>query len=163
MVDGQRVAGRFHKVGFADGENVEFVGEMSGNTFAAMAARSLKQRLIWMLPYHERGELAHRSSNRKWSLLTSGIGAGLFCGFMLWNGAWDVNEPLWLFPTVVGFFFIICLGVNIFARSFFTRYGYAATPILEAFGFANPAKQICTRSTAQRERKSSKPQIKELR
>lgn len=140
LIDEKRVVGKFHKVGFKSGDYIEFVVSQSSDVFVALAARNPEQRLIWMLPYHERGEMAHRRSNVRWTwILSVGAGSGVTL-FAWWNLPHQPDAPLWVFPTIFFGITSICLAVNIFARSFFKRYGSAATPILEALGFDNPAE-----------------------
>jgi hypothetical protein len=137
MLDGQRVAGRFHRIGFANGEEVEFVGSQSGDAFAAVAARSPQRRMIWALPHHERGEIAQKRQGRKWSWVLSVIASvGGALAVTPLNGTESLLEVFIMFMVLLPIFLLIC----VFVRSFVSRYGEAATPIFEALGFEKPAQ-----------------------
>ncbi len=139
LLDGQRVTGKFYKVGFKNNEEIEMIVQPGGEVVAVLAARSPTQRLIWMLPYYERGEVAHRRNHRKWTWITSTAGCVLPFGFWIMMEG-EGAGPWWFLPTEMLGTFVICFAVNVFARSFFTHYGYATTPILEALGFDDPVE-----------------------
>jgi hypothetical protein len=77
LVESTRVIGRFHKVGFEDGDDIEFAGDFEQGVFWALAARAPTRRLVWVLPHHERGEAAYRSHSCYWTWSLS-LTAGLF-------------------------------------------------------------------------------------
>jgi hypothetical protein len=59
-VGGRRIAGRFSKVTFKNGDKVDVVGESQlDETVAAMAVRRRSSRMLWMFPHCSRGGRAH--------------------------------------------------------------------------------------------------------
>ena len=111
LVDGKRVVGRFHRVGFRDGDEVEFVCVQSGDNYA-VAARDPNSRVIWTLPYHERGEQAQRRNAMKWMWIIA-IAMGIFVTIFCWHITLSDphDAPLWFFP--VNFFVGIAIWLVI--------------------------------------------------
>jgi hypothetical protein len=138
VVNGLPLAGHFHKVGFTEGEEVEFVIEEQNGGGIVHAARSPNQRILWMLPYQTRGHLAQKKSDWKWTWILSLI--SLFLVFLSETFFFDrdKNEPiiyqLWFY---LGIFSVVFL-INAAIRRRFTHFAKSATDVLGAFGYPNP-------------------------
>lgn len=60
LVNGKRLMGCFHSASFKEGEEIVFVVTPTSAGYMVAAARSPARRLLWMPPYHERGEIARK-------------------------------------------------------------------------------------------------------
>jgi hypothetical protein len=138
VVNGLPLAGHFHKAGFTEGEDVEFVIEERNGGGIVHAARSPSQRILWMLPYQTRGHLAQKKSDWKWtwilSLLTGLIATIAMRLYLPFTG----NEPAWILPTFFGLSFSMVGLVNFLVRRRFTHFAESATLVLQALGYTNP-------------------------
>jgi len=138
VVNGLPLAGHFHKAGFTDGENVEFVIEEKSGGGIVHAARSPSQRMLWMVPYQTRGHVAQKKSDWKWtwilSLLTGLIATIAMRLYLPFTG----NEPAWILPTFFGLSFSMVGLVNFLVRRRFTHFSESATVVLQALGYTNP-------------------------
>lgn len=137
VVEGNRLAGRFHRVGFKDGDDVEFVCDRMGDVQAVLAARDPNKRLLWTLPYHARGDAAQNKMAIKWIIGFSLVASSATMLISLPSeSSRQFSEGLMEFVPM----FLICLAVGFFVRSFFVRHGKAATSIFAALGYKNPSQ-----------------------
>ncbi|MDW5416319.1 putative type VI secretion system effector [Iodobacter sp. CM08] len=138
-LDEKRVAGRFYKIGFKDGEEIEFVVEKEGDIYAVLAARSANQRLIWMLPQHLRGEKAHFKNDIKWTVICSIFGPIVFSILLYILAPESIPEVhLWRHPIPLGVAFVLSFLGSVISRYYFSRFGKATTPIFAALGYEHP-------------------------
>jgi hypothetical protein len=147
MVDGQRISGRFSKVTFKDGDEVEVVIEPQWDrTQSALAVRRLSDRTLWMLPHCSRGTSAHRRyAFRLFPRLLVGILIllGGSAGVLEWrSGAIADRSGGLLFDATL-------IGANAFfvAAYFSIRYAQTWRPhaaraeaILIALGYRDPSR-----------------------
>lgn len=153
LVNGTRLMGCFHSASFKEGEEIVFVVTSTSAGYVVAAARSPARRLLWMPPYHERGEIAQNKSKWKWSLILSFIGALAFILFVLFVDTHPEQEQLWHYFVAFAGAFVVLLVMNLLVRAPFKKFGPATTPILAAFGFAAPAEMDLHKvSRAARER-----------
>lgn len=133
-VNGVPLTGRFYRVGFQEGDMIEFVVIMSDRKGEVYAARSQQSRLIWTLPYHTRGHRAQLHHDIKSSLIISAVGTLLLAGLSYYEGfAADTGELI-----LSLFFFTILLSGNFVSRWPFYRSSKDATKIFRAIGFTDP-------------------------
>lgn len=146
MVDGQRISGRFSKVTFKDGDEVEVVIEPQWDrTQSALAVRRLSDRTLWMLPHCSRGTVAHRRyAFRLFPRLLVGLLVllGGSAGVMEWRSGHVDHFLMWRF-------FAGLIGVNalVMAAYFSVRFAQAWRPhaaraeaILTALGYRDPCR-----------------------
>jgi hypothetical protein len=146
MVDGQRVSGRFSKVTFKDGDEVEVVIEPQWDgTQSALAVRRLSDRILWMFPHCSRGMLAHRAFSRRlfgWLVLGFMLFSGLFIVIMEWSSAESTNVR---FLEFVG---TLYAGLSLVAAlygsiRFFAQWkpmALQAEAIFAALGYREPSR-----------------------
>lgn len=145
-VGGQRISGRFSKVTFKDGDEVEVVIEPQWDgTQSALAVRRLSDRVLWMLPHCSRGTGAHgHYAFRLFPRLLVGFLA-LFCGaagVMEWRSGHVDHFRMWRFFTGL-------IGVNaLFMAAYFSiRYAQTWRPhaaraeaIFAVLGYREPSR-----------------------
>lgn len=140
LVNGTRIVGKFHKVGFSDGEVVEFVlqEDVETGTLVCRAARSEARRILWMMPYCSRGHVAQKRSSVKWSFIFA-LGATVVAAIAEHVFTQDVpNEPLLSIAMFYLATFIGMLVVNLAARSRFYPHAHSATEVFASLGYPNP-------------------------
>jgi hypothetical protein len=70
-VNGIPIVGKFHSVGFKEGDNMEFVLSEHDGIAISYGARCEKKRMLWMPPHHIRGHQAQSRYDIKVTLLSS--------------------------------------------------------------------------------------------
>jgi hypothetical protein len=140
VVNGLPLAGHFHKVGFIEGEEVEFVIEEQHGGGIVHAARSPSQRILWMLPYQTRGHLAQKKSDWKWTWILSLLLAGSTTLFFLFKLPVNTDEPIWLRAGMFSLIFVVTVLINFLIRRRFTPFARSATDVFKTLGYANPAQ-----------------------
>jgi hypothetical protein len=138
-LDAMSLTGRFHRVGFANGEVVEFViEEGSRATPIVHCARNPASRIIWTLPYQTRGHRAQALFNLKWILLAS-LGCALVPTlFFLYMLPYS-EVPQWTFPSLFFGIFLTTASIGVATAWRFYKYSRETTEILEVLGYPNPA------------------------
>jgi hypothetical protein len=137
-VNNLRLFGRFYKVEFRDGENIDFVVTKNGDLNEVHSARNPIERLIWSTPYRTRGHRAQKKHDISSSLKISAVSSLLFSVLMYsqqsrpWAECW--RTVLYFSPVS----FSIILIVNCLSRWPFYKFSYEATKVFKAFGFADP-------------------------
>jgi hypothetical protein len=164
VVNGLPLAGHFHKVGFTEGEEVEFVIEERNGGGIVHAARSPSQHILWMLPYQTRGHLAQKRSDWKWTWILSVFITIGFSIFFEIDQPSESTEPLssrLITPLLI---FLMIFFVNVFARRRFTHFAEAATEVLRALGYTNPEQVDLYKqhSLAQKKLKQETRQLPQL-
>ena len=153
LVNGKRLMGCFHSASFKEGEELVFVVTPTSAGYVVAAARSPARRLLWMPPYHERGEIAQHKSKWKWSLILSLIGASAFIAFVYFHNSHPEQYQAWHYFSAFAAMFAMILVVNVLGRAPFKKFGPTTTAILAAFGFMAPAEMDLHKvSSAARER-----------
>jgi hypothetical protein len=129
------VVGKFHSVGFKDGDHMEFVVSEHDGIVVSHAARCSHQRILWMLPYHVRGHKAQNRHDLKMNLLTSA--ALTIAGTILlhFEAPFDDFSSMALM-TIANF--LLSLLVLWWVRSHFWGFAEVTTSILQVFGYQNP-------------------------
>lgn len=138
-VGDSEIFGKLMKVGFANGEVIEFVVERRQGKSFAVAARSPGRRITWMPPYTSRGNEAQLRHDIRWSILWS-IGGVVFAALVDYFLIGPLrNAPLYYFACLYGGTFIATLWVNVSMRVKVYPHSRVATEILATFGYENPA------------------------
>lgn len=138
FVDEKGLTGKFYKVGFFDGDEIEFVAENIGDTYRIHAACSESKRLIWTLPYQTRGYVAQRNGDVFGSFICAIIAAISFflivCIALDRPGAatWKLTYGAFIIS------FTSVLIVNALVRWQFHKFSREATKIFRVLGFLNP-------------------------
>ena len=137
-VDGMALRGTFHKVEFANGDQIEFVVEKETNFYAVHAARSPAARMLWMQPHQIRGISAQKACDIRWSLMYPSLAvigiaiAEFFRNEGLSTGKFDVDLMLY------AIMFFITLVITVWIRWRFRGFAHQATEVLRAFGYEHP-------------------------
>jgi len=134
-VQGIVLTGRFYKVEFAEQEIIEFVVKNTPSGAQVHAARSQGQKIIWMLPYHVRGECAQKAMNRKWTMFVSSFAALLQLGIIYYVTKGKLSFYSFVAELVI--FSVVFLICSIVASRFF-HFSRETTHILKALGFSDP-------------------------
>ena len=137
-VDGMALRGAFHKVEFANGDQIEFVVEPEADFYTVHAARSPTVRLLWMQSHQIRGISAQKACDIKWSLMYPSLAvigiaiAEFFRNDGLSTGKFDVD------PMLYAIMFFITLVITVWIRWRFRGFAHQATEVLRAFGYEHP-------------------------
>lgn len=132
-----RVKGRFYKIGFQEGDDIEFVVQRADELYEVYGACDPARKLIWTLPYRTRGHEAQKYNDMLKSLTYS------VCFGFFFTIAWT-----WQYFGVVingvrvecfSLAFIMMFALNSLVRRHFYDYSYQATAIFDAFGFEDPS------------------------
>jgi len=133
------LSGRFYKVDFREGENIDFV-VTSGYRFSEVhGARNPEQCLIWSIPYRTRGNIAQKKHDIFSSLTVSAVASILFAIFSYYLESLPLAECWKNIARFSALSFSIVLIVNFLSRWPFYKFSYEATKIFEAFGFEDPS------------------------
>jgi hypothetical protein len=144
LLDGKRISGRFSKIWFQNGDELECVVDpQSDGSFAVYAVRRPSDQTLWMFPHCSRGRKKHWKYARKMcvvlSLLTTGCML-LFLtpkfGFALWSKpetAFGAN----IF-TVMGIALGLYFSLNTARR--WAPFVAVAESIFAAYGYPDPAE-----------------------
>jgi len=139
VVNRARITGAFSKVGFQNGDEVEFVCREADGGFIAVAARAEAQRLIWMRPYQIKGELLYKKKSLKWcwvGALSATAATSILVLLFLWSVS-DKNPAVGVAigATVV---FSMTMGLSLSMRNAFKPFSRDVTRVLSALGFPSP-------------------------
>jgi hypothetical protein len=137
-VNDQAVTGCFFKVGFQDGQYIDFAVCDQMNTNEVCAARDPKRRLVWTKPYRSKGHLAQKKSNIYGGILFVMSTAILSFGMVFYAEDMKIYSVATATNvTCTVSLFAIFLSWKV-CKKFF-GHGREVTEILKAFGFSNPA------------------------
>jgi hypothetical protein len=162
-VDGQRVAGRFSKVWFENGDVLEVVGApQRDGSFAAYAVRRAGDRTLWMLPHCSRGNRAHWTYTLKMiPVITAGVTVAGCMFFSFLNLLSPEKAPpdlrwilFWLVAAnslAIGLYFPIKIARK--WRSFVA----IAEQVFAALGYANPSRIDMEKQDSMYWKKYAKP------
>lgn len=141
-VNGEPVGGRFSKVTFKDGDEVEVLLEGANS---ALAVRRPADRMLWMLPHSSRGKAAHRLFALRlavWVLLAFLLSSVVFVWIMEGMTAQPLDpSDIRFIGALYAILSAICAGY--FSIRFFFRWKPIAArteSILEALGYRNPSR-----------------------
>lgn len=144
VVDGKRIAGKFSKVWFADGDYLECAGELQADgSYIVFAVRRPSDQTLWMFPHCSRGSKTHWRFAMKMSaisavLLTSFLIVILmfYYGFALWNNE-DSYDGVVVF-TIMGIVLSVYCTLKIAIK--WKPFIAIAESVFAAFGYADPAE-----------------------
>jgi len=145
IVGGQRVAGRFTKASFKNGDSVEIAAESQRDgTYAALAVRRPSDRTVWMFPHCSRGRRTHLTFSIclfLWILL----GIFIMSAAFILMGIWTHREKHIPFDLLIhmGIISVILSLISslYFSIRFATRWLFfvrKAEAIFTAFGYRDP-------------------------
>jgi hypothetical protein len=137
-VDDFVVFGMFHKVGFAEGDAVDFVVQDDEKGLKVAAARDSSSRYIWVEPYKTRGNTAQFRHDLIWGI-TLTVGPSLSAGAYLLT-VFTSENALFLSSSVGLVVFCIAAVINYLVRRRFFAGSYDATKIFKTLGFSDPAR-----------------------
>ena len=142
-VGGKTVAGRFSRVTFRAGDNVEVVGEaQSDGTFAVLAVRRPDDQTLWMFPHCSRGGRAQKHLALRvfgWTLL----GFAVICAIGVWQASRGTSDP----AESARFFGAISVALSLVGAAYFSfraatqwrPFVLKAESILAALGYVDPS------------------------
>jgi len=143
-VDGLPLAGRFKKVSFKDGDELDFVIEYTSNekeAAIAHAVRDTQQRLLWVVPEQERGTIAKKKDNIWMAKMLAGFIAIIaFFASIMAAFAIGFDDPLaWVIipATTIGMgggAFIM----GVLTTEFMVKRARIANKIIATLGYDNP-------------------------
>lgn len=138
VVDENELVGNFYKIGFSEGEEVEFVVEKTEAYYNVRAACSESQRLIWTPPNQTRGSVAQKRADIVGSCICSLVFA-LFFLLVMYFASTATGASKWEGMQISFFMaFGIVFLVNAITRLTFYRFSKEATQIFKVFGFLEP-------------------------
>jgi hypothetical protein len=139
-VNGILLEGGFYRLEFKEGESVDFVVERETGRNIVKAARSPEQRIIWMLPHQERGQIAQKRSNIKWMLILSALAAAVLAVVEFYRFPKLIQGCLHCY--ILSIFGAFLLVFVVMGYAFWRLYGFSkeATEVIEALGYQNPAE-----------------------
>ena len=137
-VDGRDLRGAFHKVEFANGDQIEFVIEPDAGFFTVHAARSPAARMLWMSQHQIRGINAQKACDLRWCIMYPllSMPASIVALYLL-SGDSDM-PPI---PVLLGSSAIVFLGtflITVWIRWRFRGFAHQATEVLRALGYDRP-------------------------
>ncbi len=145
-VDGKRVAGRFTKASFKDGDWVDVAADpQSDGTYAALAVRRPSDQTVWMFPHCSRG-------NKKHWAYAIGMIAWLFFWLVLMSGlAFGMHEYfgnekspeslLWFTAAMSGVLSLaVACHLSIRTARRWRPFVQKAEAIFAAFGYRDPSR-----------------------
>ena len=137
-VSGYAVHGMFHKVGFADGDVIDFaVDEDDERRLTAFAARNQATRHIWVEPYKTRGNAAQLRHDLFWSAVIS-----FGCAFAAWAfflSQFEYANAMLLSSWIGCLLLGILMVINYLVRKRFYPLSFQATTVFQVMGFSDPA------------------------
>lgn len=138
LVSGEQLVGNFYKVGFSEGEEIEFVVERLQDCYGVCSACSESQRLVWTLPNQIRGNIAQIRADISGSFACSIIFALIFLAFAYFVSN-EFGARKWQNMKVSFFMaFTIIFLLNAITRLTFYRFSKEATKIFALLGFLEP-------------------------
>ena len=143
-VDGLPVAGRFKKVSFKEGDELEFVVEYTNRDKQAAighAVRDPKQRLLWVVPEQERGTVAQKKDNIWMAKMLSGLSVLLSLILLICLG-FSVGFDTSLIWQMIIFIPLFMGGgsflLGVLSTQFMVKRAEHANKVISALGYQNP-------------------------
>jgi hypothetical protein len=137
-INEKAVTGCFFKVGFQDGQYIDFVVHDQMHTSEVYAARDPKRRLVWTKPYRSKGHLAQKRSNICGGVLFVLSIAILSFGLVIYAEDMKISSlETAAKVTCTMSLFAIFLSWKM-CRKFF-GHGQEVTEVLNCLGFLSPA------------------------
>jgi hypothetical protein len=144
ILDGKRISGRFSKIWFTNGDNLECaVAPQSDGSCAVFAVRRPSDQTLWMFPHCSRGSYKHWKYAGKMCVILSLVMSAFLLLFLTPNhgiALW-ANEESYMGATifiimgvVIGFYF----SLNTARR--WSPFVAIAESIFSTFGYSDPAK-----------------------
>lgn len=134
-----QLKGKFYRVEFKEGESIDFVVTLKHGSREVQCARDVRQRLIWTLPYRNRGHIAQKRSDIIHNIAISSLSSALSTAVILHNNTLPFDKKIieiaWLSIPV----FLLSVFINYMTRKPFYKFSYDATEIFRTFKFNNPA------------------------
>jgi hypothetical protein len=137
-VDGKALRGAFHKVEFANGDQIEFVIETEDDFFSVHAARSPAARMLWMSQHQIRGINAQKACDLRWCIMYPLLSMpfAIVAQFLLARGSGMLPLPVQL--GICGAMFLMTFVITVWIRIRFRGFAYQTTEVLRALGYENP-------------------------
>lgn len=142
----KRVAGRFTKASFKNGDAIEVAAEpQTDGTYAALAIRRPSDQTIWMFPHCSRGRKAHWSyaiRTMAWIFLALLLISALFFGsFELFGREKSLPGSLWFMSATSGVLsFSMACHLSIGSAFHWRPFVQRAETIFTAFGYRDPSR-----------------------
>ncbi|MCW7536721.1 hypothetical protein OOT46_02485 [Aquabacterium sp. A7-Y] len=158
------VVGRFYEPDFKDGDFLELVAAPNGGVYEALAVRRPSDRVMWLLPEHSAGHVAHRRKMVRYGWLSSGALLAFFFGMLSYviheTGGMTPGLRRWLtndYMEVLLTLMMIIAGTYWLCYRFFvvtllsrtSRYAYMTTGILRSFGYERPEQVDVAKASRQ--------------
>jgi hypothetical protein len=138
-VDSREVSGSFYKLGFSNGDVIEFVVHDDDGRLLVAAARDPEKRYIWVQPYKTRGNRAQKRHDIFWGGVIS-LGLPLLAaGYFTYRTFVNLNKFSWVGVGTRVLLFFVFGTINYLVRSRFYPPSFDATEIFRALGFKDPA------------------------
>jgi hypothetical protein len=162
-VNGKRIAGRFSKVWFENGDHVEVIGEPHHDeSIAAYAIRRPSDRTLWMFPHSSRGRKTHWAY--AWKAVPIAI-LGMQLFFVLAMGLMELlsdreasNDALWFFfwlmavnSIAIGLYFPLKIGRK------WRPFVAIAEKVFAALGYSDPSRVDMEKQNSLYWKKHAKP------
>ncbi len=144
VVDGKRIAGKFSKVWFADGDFLECAGELQDDgSYAVLAVRRPSDQTLWMFPHCSRGSKKHWRFARKMGVISAFlltlfllVMLMFYYGFALWNNE-DAYDGVVIF-TIMGVVLSAYGTMRIATK--WKPFIAISESVFEAFGYPDPTE-----------------------
>lgn len=135
-----KIHGRFHRIGFTDGDSIDFIIRLNNGIGKVYSARNPIERVIWTLPYQTRGHVAQKINDILSSFIVSLTGGLLIGCFSLYQESRPLKECWEIVFQLSLMAFFMTLVVNVLVRRPFFHLAVEATKIFELYGFKEPAR-----------------------
>lgn len=133
-----RLEGRFYRVEFTEGDNIDFIIILKDGLGEVQCFRDRGQRLLWTLPYHTRGHIAQKLSDITHGIVISFLGSLLGTAIVFHNDYLPLDQKIIEMAWVAIPSFGMCIFVNYMVRKPFCKFSYNATEIFRTLNFSNP-------------------------
>jgi hypothetical protein len=155
-VDDVAVHGTFHKIGFQEGDFIDFVVSADENgRLVAAAARNHQNRFLWVQPYKMRGNLAQLRHDILWGTFWS-LAPPLAFAVYMFNDFANGEGGTFIVSTVFFCGLAIATLINFLVRRRFYSGSHDATRIFKAFGFPDPSNIDLPKGMAKAERQRAR-------
>lgn len=144
IVGGQRVAGRFTKASFKNGDSVEVAAQVQRDgTYAALAVRRPSDQTVWMFPHCSRGRKTHWIYAIRmlgWIFFTLLVMSGVsFGSFEFFAREASPKSFLWFIAAMSGVLsFAMACHLSISTARRWRPFVRKAEAIFTAFGYRDP-------------------------
>ncbi len=145
-VDGKRVAGRFTKTSFKDGDWVEVAADpQSDGTYAALAVRRPSDQTVWMFPHCSRGSKKHWAYAFQMILViffALYFGGVIFFGAIEFSSKQKSDSSYLLFALIMGGALMLAMAchLSISTARRWRTFVQKAEAIFTAFGYHDPSR-----------------------